>query len=539
VDADGVHDIIGGASLSGGPGAAIVYSGADGTVIHTLPGESAGDLFGYAVGPAGDVDEDGRDDVLVGARGSSVGGASSGRAYIYSGLDGSLIRTLEAEGAGDLFGSGAAGVDDVNGDGISDQIVGAPGAGANGKAYVFSGADGTLLFDTDANAGGSTYGEFFVAGLGDVDKDGVRDVYAGDYGANGGEGRAYVYSGADGSVIHVFAGTAGEGVGPGRGAGDVDGDGYDDLVIGHWASSAGAASGGRVRVYSGRDGSVSRTITGNVAGANLGFDAVGVGDVNDDGRIDFLLSAASANRVYVVAGDMDPLAPDFVGGNRTLAFAPPAGPQPMAVRVQLWNVYNELLCPPRPFPMAELADHEVAVRWLGAPASFSENSSPPDPEFVASPLQCCPHFRDWSVAALAADFPAADVAVIHAFGAEVVPCSAYDVQFVDTDCADLADPSCYSDPTRVNTPLWGDIWAPFGLINFVDIGKVVEKYKSIPYNAGPPESGAPPKARAMLRGNVVPLGGLINFEDIGRTVNAYKTIPYGEAGPSACTEVCP
>ena len=94
----------------------------------------------------------------------------------------------------------------------------------------------------------------------------------------------------------------GDGLGPGRGAGDVNGDGRPDLVIGSYNSSAGAAQAGKVQLFSGADGSLLRTITSTTAGENLGFDAVGLGDVNGDEIPDALVSAATGDRVYIVAG---------------------------------------------------------------------------------------------------------------------------------------------------------------------------------------------------------------------------------------------
>ena len=300
---DGVHDIVVGANDAAGTGMAFVHSGVDGSILFSVAGEAVGDSFGFGVGGAGDVNSDGHDDIVVGAPGNDANGGGSGRAYIFSGVDGSLLRFLDAESAGDAFGNGIAGTGDLNGDLIGDQIVGAPtaGTGGFGKAYVFSGADGSLLFDTDAEAGASSYGTFFVAGVGDVNNDGNLDVYVGDFGASGG-GKAYVYSGIDGTPLFVFPGTPGEGVGPGRGAGDVDGDGFADLLIGHWTSSIGAGGAGRTTIRSGFDGHVIRSMTSLTAGEAFGFDAVGIGDVNADGLIDFLVSAASQNRIYIMLG---------------------------------------------------------------------------------------------------------------------------------------------------------------------------------------------------------------------------------------------
>jgi hypothetical protein len=128
----------------------------------------------------------------------------------------------------------------------------------------------------------------------------VADFYAGDYAAQGGNGFAGVHSGRDGSLIHGWPGGPGDGTGPGREAGDVDGDRRIDLAVGSY--TAGPTDAGRVDVRSGRTGRVLRTITSTTAGENLGFDAVGVGDVNRDRRIDLLLSAAEGDTVYLVAG---------------------------------------------------------------------------------------------------------------------------------------------------------------------------------------------------------------------------------------------
>lgn len=304
VDDDGKHDIIVGASAFGGRGAAFVYSGADGTLLFQLNGEASSDGFGSAVGGAGDLNNDGYDDVLVGAPGNDSAGSNAGRAYAYSGLDQTEIHHWDGEATTNNFGSGIAGIHaDIDTDGVNDVIVGAhnAGPGGQGRAYVYSGASGNLVYPLDPASPGATFGQFFVAGVGDVNCDGTADVYVGDYAAPGG-GRAYAYSGVDGALIHQFTGTPGDGAGPGRGAGDVDGDGHADLIVGLYTNGAGANNAGRCVLYSGRDGSVMRIFTATTANAQVGFDCVGVGDVNNDGAIDLLLAGSTGSVVYLVAG---------------------------------------------------------------------------------------------------------------------------------------------------------------------------------------------------------------------------------------------
>lgn len=315
VNGDGITDY-----TSGGPAAshAVVYSGADNSVLLDLNGQG-GDSFGASVGQAGDVNGDGYGDVIVGATAASVSFPGAGRVYVFSGQDGSVIWTHDGHRQGSRLGSAVGHVGDVDGDGVADQVAGSTGAGEKGRgeAYVFSGASGDIIYTlTPVGLPGNfgTFGQFFASGAGDVDNDGTPDIYVADYAARhgnvSGTGRAYVFSGADGSRLRVFnAENKGDGLGPGRGVGDVNGDGYGDLVIGAYLSSEGAPTGGKVYVYSGKNGRALRTITGTIAGDWLGAEALGIGDVNGDGLVDYLLSAygnsytvTGLSNVYVIAG---------------------------------------------------------------------------------------------------------------------------------------------------------------------------------------------------------------------------------------------
>jgi VCBS repeat protein/FG-GAP repeat protein len=304
VNGDGVDDVVSGAPGQGTDiGHAYVYSGATGRTIARLRGHRHGDAFGAAVSSAGDVNGDGVSDVLVGAPGTA---ATAGRAYVISGRTFRVIRVLSAGRRGDLFGDGVAHTADVNGDGVPDLIVGASGTRpGHGVVYVYSGRTGKLLYRIHGERGNAAFGQFFVAGVGDVNGDGVPDIYVGDYASsNAGQagGFAAVYSGADGALLHAWRGAAGEGLGPGRSAGDVNGDGVPDIVVGSYTSSDGAPGAGKVQIFSGATGKRVRTITSTTAGENLGFDAVGIGDTNGNGTPDLLVSAASLDTVYVIDG---------------------------------------------------------------------------------------------------------------------------------------------------------------------------------------------------------------------------------------------
>ncbi|MFG0276295.1 MAG: integrin alpha, partial [Phycisphaerales bacterium] len=233
VDGDGVNDIAtGGPRADGFLGQVVVWSGATGQQILKVQ-SPAGSLFlGAAVSSAGDVNGDGRADVLGGAPFNGQG-FLQGAAYVFSGADGSILRTYTSP-ANAGFGWGAALTGDVDGDGVGEHIIGAPGMG---YAEVYSGATGDLLYRFDGDPTWGAYGQFFVAGAGDVDGDCVPDFYVGDFAdrtdpnvPGPANGAAYVYSGADGSRIMRLTGQPGDGMGCGRGAGDVTGVGYDDLA---------------------------------------------------------------------------------------------------------------------------------------------------------------------------------------------------------------------------------------------------------------------------------------------------------------------
>jgi hypothetical protein len=317
VDKDGFDDVIAGApGADGGRGHALVFSGKDGELLLSLRGEASGDDFGRKVGDAGDADGDGYADVLVGADQCDSNGADAGRAYLFSGKDGSRLLVLDGEKTGDKFGVSLCG---VTIGGSTWIVVGAGDAGERkgGRAYVFEwkkGGEAELAYTIEADDTGVGLGRMFLSFVGDVDADGFPDVYASDWENNArgpSTGRVYVHSGKSGEPLHVFTGEKpGDGFGIGTAdVGDADGDGHDDLLIGAWQNDQGAPAGGKCYLHSGKSGALLAAWACTTAGETFGFDTTGLGDVNGDGARDYLVTNAwsgiagrQSGRAFVLSG---------------------------------------------------------------------------------------------------------------------------------------------------------------------------------------------------------------------------------------------
>lgn len=316
LDHDGYDDYAATAPRSGDPsqsGAVKIWSGKSGKLLLELTGKQAGDGFGRQVATIFDVNADGTDDIVVG---SSSFGSGRGRVTIHSGNDGSVLHTLDGEGAADNFGTTVS----AGGSGEHQLlVVGAMHAGAQklGRVLVYRFDAKTKTFTEAFRADGAknnvNYGRFFSSVIGDVNADGTEDVYTVDFESNSGgpgSGQVRLLSGADGKTLWIRDGLAGEGLGIGNAvAGDINGDGHADVITGAWTNSAAAPSAGRCYLLSGKDGSVLRMWTCNIAGATMGFDSTSLPDCNQDGKRDFLFTAAwtavqgtNTGSVYLVSG---------------------------------------------------------------------------------------------------------------------------------------------------------------------------------------------------------------------------------------------
>lgn len=287
---DGIPDVI---AAGPGSGYGYTFSGRDGRILRTHGEGNTNIGFGRHTSTAGDMNGDGHADVFIGAPGDANG---AGRATVFSGKDGAVLLTLEGEKAGDGFGSTLAGSLDRKGRVL---MVGAPAAGprGTGRVYVYKGLTAKPAFTMDSDETAGAFGAMFLSVVGDVNADKVHDLYVSDWAnsANGrGTGRTFVYSGVDGKLLFTHTGeAAGDGFGIGvADAGDVDRDGADDLIVGAWQHAGAALSGGKVYVYSGRTQKLLQTITCRTPGDTFGFDTTNLGDVNGDGAIDFLVTSA-------------------------------------------------------------------------------------------------------------------------------------------------------------------------------------------------------------------------------------------------------
>lgn len=399
VNGDGLDDVIVGAPQDGdaSTGAAYVLLGkamsfgtvelatiaAGSTAGFKIVGENQNDLAGFSVDAAGDFNGDGFDDVIVGAHqneGVVPPYERAGAAYVLFGngtASGTIDLDMIAAGSADGFkiigksqslaGISVAAAGDINGDGFGDVVVGAMygGNSSPGTAYVLFGKSsglGTVDLATIAASpadGFKIVGEtsldlagFFVASAGDVNGDGFDDLMVGASRNDAGgtdAGAAYVILGTDKGFDTINLATIAAGLGgfkiigenagdltgrPISSAGDVNGDGFDDLLVGAYYNDAGGTNTGAAYVLFGKDSgfgtvnlddiAVGSTAGFKIIGENgdvgVGFSVASAGDVNGDGFDEIIVGAPfntaggnGAGAAYVIFGKETGFGADPVG----------------------------------------------------------------------------------------------------------------------------------------------------------------------------------------------------------------------------------
>jgi hypothetical protein len=304
----------------------------------TAESDQATAAFGISVATAGDVNADGYSDVIIGAFQYDNGQADEGRAYLYhgsaSGLASSAAWTAESDQAGAQFGQAVATAGDVNGDGYADVVVGGSfydnGQTDEGRAYIYLGsATGLATSPAWTAESDQTQAHFGypVASAGDVNGDGYSDVVIGAYSYDNGqtdEGRAYLYLGSASGLAMTPAWTAesnqanalfGESV---ASAGDVNGDGYSDVIVGAIYFDNGQADEGRAYLYLGSGSGLATlpawTAEADQASALFGRSVAAAGDVDGDGYADVVIGSSYSNgefyegRAYLYRGSASGLA---------------------------------------------------------------------------------------------------------------------------------------------------------------------------------------------------------------------------------------
>jgi hypothetical protein len=314
----------GGGHLAPGttPGRVQLRSGIDGTLRVEVDGLVVGDMFGSSVAGLSDVNGDGVPDFAVGAVGADVNGAGSGSVVYLSGVDGSTLLSVPGPQPGCGFGGAMESMGDLDGDGKRDLIVSAASYDVfdqenAGAVFLLSGATGATLYtwfgpEKDARFGSS------LADLGDVNGDGSDDVGIGAVEANGpagiSAGAVYAYSGAGKGQIFVRHGqTESEGLGRSiAGIADVSGDGLRDVLAGSGTSSEMGMFAGQARLFAGTTGAELGRVYGGTAFDYLGWEVADVGDLDGDGVAEIAVSGMSSDatkgelHLYKVGTPMPP-----------------------------------------------------------------------------------------------------------------------------------------------------------------------------------------------------------------------------------------
>ncbi len=330
VNGDGYDDIIVGEyGYDNNKGRVLIYFG--GPVQTMTPGAilyagNSNEYFGSSVSFLGDVNGDSYGDIIVGGTGYN---SFTGRAYVFFGgssFDTVPDRVYTGGGSFTYFGTQAKGVGDINGDGYNDFMI-----GQTQYAYLYFG--GLSISNSSADLifvspeGDNSFGNT-LSGAGDINNDGYDDLLIGEQGYQGGTGRVYLYLGNQNMTTTVNFKLTGEdflnyfGVSMAS-VGDVNGDGKDDFVIGAQGYNS---NRGRAYLFLGAspvDTVADVVYTGFTAGELLGYSVAGAGDFENDGYPDIVIGApgymSNSGRAYLYYGGMSLTGnPDIIFSNNSL-----------------------------------------------------------------------------------------------------------------------------------------------------------------------------------------------------------------------------
>jgi hypothetical protein len=336
VNGDGYDDTIIGAYLydngQSDEGAVFLYLGSSNgnNIVYSVILESNlhNAAFGKSVASAGDINDDGYGDVIIGAPYYTNGEIYEGAAYIYygsmNGLDKNTYTILQSNQANAWMGRSAASAGDVNGDGYGDVVVGAEafdnGQFNEGVVFIYHGsANGiipqfVLRLESDQQ---TAYMGYSVSGAGDVNGDGYDDVVVGaPYYIKGQtpEGRAFVYYGSSNGINVLSRLTLEENQAESEfgwsvsKAGDINGDGYADVVVGAPGYDKDLQNEGAAFVYNGSAAGLNSNFTmilkGNQSESRFASSLSGAGDVNGDGYSDIIVGAPHFYKIQTVGGNI-------------------------------------------------------------------------------------------------------------------------------------------------------------------------------------------------------------------------------------------
>lgn len=329
VNGDGYFDVVVGAPrFSNGEeneGAAFVYygspSGLDTNPSWIMEGNQANAFFGASVSTAGDVNKDGYADVVVGASYYDDGETNEGKIFVYLGSASGLAKTpyftAQSDQVNAFFGKSVSSAGDVNHDGFGDIVVGAPGYDHGqtneGRAYLYLGTYGGMTqapaWTGESNQADASFGNS-VACAGDLNGDGFSDVVVGanrfdDKMSN--VGKLYVYMGsANGFSLYPDWTMTGNQIDGNLGisvnaAGDINGDGYGELIAGAYSNNVQDPVGNVFIYYGSRTGVSTNSIIlnkQNYPGVNLGLSVATAGDINGDGYADIMAGVAQSGQEW-------------------------------------------------------------------------------------------------------------------------------------------------------------------------------------------------------------------------------------------------